>query len=123
MGNGKEGKPFDLEERSLLFAQNVRALLKLLPRTVGNVEDGRQLVRASGSVGANYIEANDALSKKDFLLRAKISRREARECRFFLRLLDVEGRPEVQTMREGLVAEATELMNILSAMISNAENG
>jgi four helix bundle protein len=46
--------------------------VKRLPRTLGNIEDGKQVIRASGSVGANYIEANEALSKKDFVLRIKI---------------------------------------------------
>jgi hypothetical protein len=73
MVKGKEAKPFDLEERAFRFALDVRALLKTLPRNAGNMIDGRQLLRASGSVGANYIEANDCLSKKDFLLRAKIA--------------------------------------------------
>ncbi|HEX8525248.1 MAG TPA: four helix bundle protein [Tepidisphaeraceae bacterium] len=72
-------KPYDLEERALLFAQDVRKFLKMIPRTIANQEDGRQLVRASGAIGANYIEANEGLSKKDFLLRSKISRREAKE--------------------------------------------
>ena len=123
MGNGKEEKPYDLEERSLLFAKAVRAFLKTLPRTVANIEDGRQLIRAPAAVGANYIEANDALSKKDSLLRAKISRREARESRFFLRLLDTRDRSEAEQTRQGLVQEATELMYILSAMIRKAEGG
>jgi len=43
------------------------------------------LVRASGSVGANYIEANESLSKKDFLMRVKICRKEAKESRYWLR--------------------------------------
>src|ERR1051325_77801 len=68
-------KPRDLEERTFLFAQEVRSFVKSLPRTIGNTEDARQLIRASGSVAANWIEANEALSKKDFLLRAKISRK------------------------------------------------
>ena len=76
---GENGKPYDLEERSFLFAKDVRRLLKQLPRTIANTQDTSQLARASGSVGSNYIEANDALSKKDFLMRAKISRREAKE--------------------------------------------
>jgi len=121
MGNGKEQKPFDLEERALLFAKDVRSLLKSLPRTLSNIEDGRQLIRASAAVGANYIEANDALSKKDFLLRAKIARREARECRFFLRLIGTSRHAEADALRESLAQEAGELMNILSAMIRNAE--
>ena len=52
-------KPFDLEDRTFEFAKRVRAFVKLLPRTVCNREDVRQLIRSSGSVGANYIEANE----------------------------------------------------------------
>jgi four helix bundle protein len=77
----KEGnsKRYDLEDRTLAFAQAVRAFIKQVKRTICNIEDGRQLVRASGSAGANYIEANEALSKKDFRMRIKISRKEATE--------------------------------------------
>jgi four helix bundle protein len=57
-------KKYDLEERTFRFAQDVRSFVKTLPRTVSNIEDVKQLVRASGSVGANYIEANEALGKK-----------------------------------------------------------
>src|SRR3954469_22800070 len=81
-------KPRDLEERTFLFAQLIRAFVKTLPRTMGNTEDVRQLIRASGSVATNWIEANEAVSKKDFLLRAKICRKEAKECRLFLRLIE-----------------------------------
>ena len=78
----------DLEDRTFRFAESVRAFVKPLPRTVSNAEDVRQLVRASGSVAANWIEADEALSKKDFLMRVKICRKEAKECRLFLRLID-----------------------------------
>ena len=71
-------KQYNLEKRSYEFARRVRALVKLLPRTISNTEDGKQLVRSSGSVGANYIEANEALSKKDFTMRIKISKKEAK---------------------------------------------
>ena len=81
-------KPRDLEDRTFLFAESVRAFVKQLPRTISNTEDVRQLVRASGSVAANWIEADEALSKKDFLMRAKICRKEAKESRLFLRLVD-----------------------------------
>ena len=80
-------KRHDLEDRTFLFAQSVRAFVKQLPRTISNSEDVRQLVRASGSVAANWIEADEALSKKDFLMRAKICRKEAKESRLFLRLI------------------------------------
>jgi four helix bundle protein len=69
--NDQNSKHDDLEERTFLFAKNVRALVKKLPKTIINIEDGKQLVKASGSVGANYIEANESLSKKDFVLNIK----------------------------------------------------
>jgi four helix bundle protein len=109
-------KPRDLEERTFLFAQWIRAFVKRLPRTIGNIEDVRQLVRASGSVAANWIEADEALSKKDFLVRAKICRKEAKESRLFLRLIDAD--LANRTTREELTAEARELTLIFSAIIS-----
>src|SRR6266542_576014 len=74
MSEGEHSRRFDLEERTYEFGRRVRAFVKRLKRTLGNIEDARQLIRASGSVGANYIEANEALGKKDFLMRIKISR-------------------------------------------------
>ena len=77
--NSKENKKYNLEERTFLFASRVRRLTKRLHRTIENIEDIKQLIRSSGSVGANYIEANESLSKKDFLMRIKICRKEAKE--------------------------------------------
>ena len=111
-------KPRDLEERTFLFAQSIRAFVKRLPRTLGNIEDVRQLVRASGSVAANWIEADEALSKKDFLVRAKICRKEAKESRLFLRLIEV-GAANSKGPEE-LAAEARELTLIFSAIISKS---
>lgn len=70
---------YGLEERTFQFAKSVRLFVKTLPKTIANVEDGKQSIKASGSVGANYREANEALSKKDFVLRIKICRKEANE--------------------------------------------
>ena len=70
---------YDLEERTLKFALAVRKLVKRIPKTIANREDAKQLVRASGSVGANYIEANEALGDKDFVYRIKICRKESKE--------------------------------------------
>ena len=67
MTEKENSKRYDLEERTLKFARRVRLFVKKLNKTMANIEDGRQLIKASGSVGANYIEANEALSKKDFL--------------------------------------------------------
>ena len=79
---------YDLEDRTFEFAKRVRSFIKKLPKSIANLEDVKQLVRASGSVGANYIEGNDSLSKKDFVMRVKISRKEAKESRYWLRLVD-----------------------------------
>ena len=104
--------------RTYEFAKQVRAFVKKLPRTIGNVEDVKQVVRSSGSVGANYIEANEALSKKDFRMRIKISRKEAKETRYWLRLLDTGNETEVPTERDRMIRENDELVRILSAIIN-----
>lgn len=89
MSETGKGKRYDLEDRTFAFAEKVRSLVEKTPKTISNIEDSKQLVRASGSVGANYIEANEALSKKDFVMRIKICRKEAKESAFWLRLLRV----------------------------------
>ncbi len=78
---------YDLEERTFHFAKRVRKFVRTLPTTIANEEDSRQFIKASGSVGANYREANDALGKKDFLMRIKVSRKEAKESAYWLKLI------------------------------------
>jgi four helix bundle protein len=95
--------------------------VKRLPRTICNVEDVKQVVRSSGSVGANYIEANEALSKKDFRFRIRVSRKEAKETRFFLRLLDTQDNATLNSEREALVQESKELVLIFGAILKKAE--
>jgi four helix bundle protein len=116
-----ERKCYDLEERTFEFARDSRAFVRGLPQTLCNVEDVKQLVRATGSVGANYIEANEALSKKDFLMRIKICRKEAKETRYFLRLLFTANKQNLETQRASLIQEATELMNIFGAILRKSE--
>jgi len=117
-----DGAPrYDLEERTYQFAKQVRAFVKKLPRTICNQEDAKQLVRASGSVGANYIEANEALSKKDFRLHIKISRKESKESRYWLRLLDTGKDPGLNAERDRLIQESTELLRIFSAILDKSE--
>ena len=113
-------KPRDLEDRTFLFAQSVRAFVKQLPRTISNTEDVRQLVRASGSVAANWIEADEALSKKDFLMRAKICRKEAKESRLFLRVVDTGLTKHSVASRDALASEARELTLIFASIISKS---
>src|SRR6266540_6120448 len=110
MSHNENSKPYDLEERTFQFAKASRAFVKQMPRTISNVEDVKQLVRASGSIGANYIEANESIGKKDFVMKIKTCRREAKESCYWLRLVDVDGQREPE--RHRLICEATELMKI-----------
>jgi four helix bundle protein len=119
MPKDQNPKRYDLEDRTFAFAKACRAFIKNLSKTIGNIEDARQLIRSSGSVGANYIEANEALSKKDFILRIKICRKEAKESRYWLRLL--EAAEKVGNERDLLIQEAQELMNIFGAIIRKSE--
>ena len=111
---------YDLEDRTLLFAKNVIAFVNSLPRTLPNAEISKQLVRSAGSVGANYIEANEALGKKDFLMKIRISRKESKESRFWLELAHCDG--ESKRIQESLKQEATELMKIFGAILRNSLN-
>ncbi len=117
--NSENAKSYDLEERTAVFAERRRALVKRLPRTIGNVEDAKQFIRASGSIGANYIEANEAIGKKDFMMKIKICRREAKETCYWLRLLEVDDKLEHE--RQQLSSEARELMKIFGAILRKCE--
>src|SRR5438309_6900573 len=120
--NNLENRPRrDLEDRTFQFAQAVRIFVETPPRNISNTEDVRQLVRASGSVAANWIEADEALSKKDFLMRLKICRKEAKESRLFLRLIDAGSSQSTASARDKLAEEACELALIFSAIISKSE--
>ncbi|CAN5560032.1 hypothetical protein BH09PLA1_BH09PLA1_00720 [soil metagenome] len=124
MENSKAGisKTYDLEDRTFEFAKNVRSFLRTLPRTMANIEDGKQLLRSSGSVGANYIEANESLGRKDFLMRVKICRKEAKESRFFLRLLHVGDDQRCKARCDALVQEATELTSIFGSIVRKTDS-
>jgi len=114
-------KQYDLEDRTFIFAKDVRAFIKKIPKTVANIEDTKQVVRASGSIGANYIEANESLSKKDFMMRIKICRKEAKESRYWLKLIDSGNDSTVQKYRNDLIQEATELTSIFGAIVRKSE--
>ena len=121
MHEDREQKPDDLEERTFEFAKSVRSFVKRLPRTMCNIEDVKQVVRSSGSVGANYIEANESLSKKDFKMRIKISRKEAKETGYWLRLIEVGDDNRLDQECTNLVQESTELMKIFGAILQKSE--
>lgn len=111
-------KKYDLEDRTLEFAKHVRKFVETLNKTAANIEDGKQLIKSSGSVGANYIEANEALSKKDFAMRIKICRKEAKESRYWLRLIDTGNKSDLEKERNALEREASELTCIFGSIVT-----
>jgi four helix bundle protein len=110
---------YDLEDRTERFAKDVRGFVRKVVKDIPNIEDCRQVVRSSGSVAANDIEANEALSKKDFVMRAKICRKEAKESRLWLRLIQAD---EFEEPRQRLEQEAHELTCIFGAIITKSSS-
>ncbi len=106
-----------MEDRTLAFAKKVRYFVKKLPKTLANIEDARQLINSSGSVGANYIEANESLGKKDFAMRIKICRKESKESCYWLKLIDTSENKDQEMERVYLEQEATELMKIFGSIL------
>ena len=121
MTKAQNSKHYDLEDRTLEFAKRVRRFVGRVSKTPANIEDSKQLIRSSGSVGANYIEANEALSKKDFVMRIKICRKEAKESRYWLRLIDTGSKSELEQEREALEAEARELTHIFGSIVTKSK--
>lgn len=116
--NQSQKHQYDLEERTFQFAKATRDYVKVLPHTVTNYEYAKQLTRSSGSVAANYIEANEALSRKDFFMRIKICRKEAKESILWLRLsapLDNNS-----SVKDTLIDEASQLMKIFGSIITGS---
>lgn len=112
---------YNLEERTFQFARSVCLFIKSLPKTISNVEYSRQVIRSSSSVGANYIEANESLGKKDFVMHLRISRKEAKESVFWLRLI-LETNDEIYIDKcKELLQEATEIKKIFSAIIEKSK--
>lgn len=112
-------KPYNLEDRTLQFAKEIIHLCKQLQNNTINFKLIDQIVRSAASIGANYREANDALGKKDFVNRLRISRKEAKETSFWLELI-LDSNPEFSNKIQLLSKECLELRNILSSIISKS---
>lgn len=119
MINNQRGKKFDLEERTLEFSKKVIDLIKRLPKNTVNFELSSQVIRSAGSVGANYREANEALGKKDFFMRIRISRKEAKESKYWFELI-LHNSPELESVISPLIEESSELTKIFSAIIQKS---
>lgn len=113
---------YDLEERTFQFAKNIGIFLKTIEKNIVNNEYSKQLARSSGSVGANYIEANEALGEKDYILHLRISRKEAKESVFWLRLIKEVNLGKYDDITSEFINEGNELKKILSSIINKALN-
>ena len=113
-----QDKVYDLERRTYIFAKDCRVKIYNLKKTISNIEDGKQLIRSSGSVAANYIEANEKLRNKDFKFRLKIARKEAKESTLWLKLL-IDLNPNDNDL-VNLLDEAEQLRRILSSIINKS---
>ena len=129
MGEFKDGsqgdkKKYDIYGRTFQFAVRVAKLLDKLLKSTAVVEYSRQLIRASGSIGSNLEEADGALTRRDFINKVGIARRESREARHWLRLLESVSSPREPSDKEELkllIKESTEILLILSSIIKNTE--
>lgn len=121
MSQTPNSKIFDLEERTFEFAKRARDFVNKIPKTLPNIEYGRQFIRSTGSVGANYIEANESLGKKDFLYRIRISKKEAKESRLWSRLIEPGNINELLNEQKWLINESTELMKIFGSIIERSK--
>jgi four helix bundle protein len=110
-------RTYDLEERTYEFARDCRLLIRELTKTITNIEDGKQLIKSSGSIGANYIEANENLGGKDLKFRLKISIKEAKESKYWLRLLGELNDNCIEEISR-LISKPEELRKIFSAIIN-----
>jgi len=117
----QSSKHYDLEDRSFNFAKRCADFIRKAPRTLTNIEYCKQLARASRSQAANYIEANESLSKKDFAHRIKISRKESKESRLWLRLIEVGNNNDLQREQESLIVEALELTKIYGSIVEKSQ--
>lgn len=107
---------YDLEDRTTEFGKRVIRLCRAIPNNDINTRLIKQVVGSADSVGANYREANDALGKKDMIMRMKISRKEAKETKHHLELI-AEANLLLKPRMKDLLQENQELINILSTII------
>lgn len=112
----KEKKNYDLEERTAKFGESIVLFAKNLKRDIINLPLINQLVKAGTSIGANYMEANGASSKRDFGNKISICKKEARETKYWLRIISRVNQKHKNKCRK-LWKEAQELTLIFSKII------
>ena len=115
-------KPFDLEERTAKFGEEIIRFAQKIPKNTITIPLISQLIRAGTSVGANYLEADDSESKRDFVHKMGISRKESKETKHWLRMIAF-ALPSLKEEARGLWKEAQELNLIFSSIIRKKQIG
>jgi len=114
----KGGQKFDIQERTFKFAVRVVKLVNRLPRTTAGFEIGKQVMRSATSIGSNVEEADAAESKQDFIHKTSIAHKEARETRYWLRIIQAALLDDDEV--RALIQESDELVRILYTIVENA---
>ena len=114
--------PDELRDRTYWFARDVRKAVNQLPRTLSSHEDSKQVIRSSGSVAANYLEAQEGMSRRDFFFRIKVCRKEARESQLWLELLAEDPGDSVSEELDRLIDESNQLTRIFASIAKKQEN-
>lgn len=118
--NVLNSKRYDMEDRTLEFSKDLIRLVKSLPKDNINQILGNQAIRSGTSIGANYREANETETKKDFQFRLRISRKEAKETVYWLNLI-IEANPQLKEEIQPILQESMELLKILAAIIEKTK--
>lgn len=116
INNNQIHKTYNLEKRTLEFAQKILTLCEAVPKTIINIELIKQVVRSAASVGANYREANEALGTRDLKYRMRITRKEAKETTYWLELI-LKSNNDFKLDIDYLLQESKELRNIFTSII------
>jgi len=111
---------YDLEERTAKFGEAIIDFCKRIPKSSVNSPITSQLIRAGTSIGANYCEADEASSKKDFINKITIAKKETKETKYWLRMI-AHAVPDFQTEARPLWREAQEFNLIFAAIVRNTK--
>jgi len=120
MRENPKTKIYDLEERTLEYGKRIIHLCRSLPMDVANNTISGQLMRSGTSLGANYREVNETVTKKDFSFRMRICRKEAKETVYWLQLV-IEANPGLEKRVSPLLQETGELVKIFAAIIEKSK--
>jgi len=113
-------KIYDLEDRTLKFGKRIIRMCQALPKNTINFKLIDQIMRSGTSMGANYREANETETKKDFKYRIRICRKEGKETIYWLNLI-IEANPAYKERVIPLIQETTELVKIFAAILEKSK--